>query len=146
MKRIILSLVTLLIMFTGMAFADNDKPITVDQLPATAKQFIKKYFPNTKVSYAKMDTEIFDKSYEVVFTDGNKVEFDSKGKWKDVDCKFTQVPEGIVPKQIKNHVAVNYNNMTIVEIDRDNRDYEVKLSNGLELKFDLKFNLIEIDN
>ena len=29
---------------------------------------------------------------------------------------------------------------------RDSRDYEVKLSNGLELTFDLKFNLIDIDD
>ena len=29
---------------------------------------------------------------------------------------------------------------------RDKRDYEVKLTNGLELTFDLKFNLIDIDD
>ncbi|MDR3061192.1 MAG: PepSY-like domain-containing protein [Dysgonamonadaceae bacterium] len=145
MKRIILSLAAL-IMAAGTALADNDKPITVDQLPATARQFISTYFSGVKVSLAKMDTEIFDKSYEVVFTDGNKVEFNSKGEWKDVDCKFTQVPEGIIPPQIKNYVAANYKDMKIVKIDRNKRDYEVELSNGLELKFDLKFNLIDIDN
>lgn len=145
MKRIILSLAAI-IMTAGAVFADNDKPITVDQLPATAKQFITTYFSGAKVSLAKMETEIFDKSYEVVFTDGNKVEFNSKGEWKDVDCKFTQVPERIVPQQIKTYVVTNYKDVKIVEIDRDRRDYEVKLSNGLELKFDLKFNLIDIDN
>lgn len=31
-------------------------------------------------------------------------------------------------------------------IHRDKRDYEVKLTNGLELTFDLKFNLIDIDD
>jgi sRNA-binding protein len=133
-------------MTAGTVFADNDKPITVDQLPATAKQFITTYFSGAKVSLAKMETEIFDKSYEVVFTDGNKVEFNSKGEWKDVDCKFTQVPERIVPQQIKTYVVTNYKDVKIVEIDRDRRDYEVKLSNGLELKFDLKFNLIDIDD
>lgn len=145
MKRIILSL-TALIMAAGVAFADNDKPITVDQLPATAKQFITDYFPDVKVSYAKIDKEIFSKSYEIIFTNGNKVEFDAKGEWKEVDCKFTQVPEGIIPQQIKDYVSSNYQDAKIVKIDRDRRDYEVKLSNRLELKFDLKFNLIEIDD
>ncbi len=145
MKRIILSL-SILIMTVSMSFADNDKPITVDQLPVSAKQFIQKHFPDTKVSFAKMEKEMFDKSYEVVFTDGNKVEFDSKGEWKDINCKFTQVPEEIVPQQIKNYIVANYKDTIIVEIDRDKRDYEVKLNNGLELKFDLKFNLKEIDN
>ncbi len=145
MKRIILSL-TALMLAAGTAFADNDKPITVDQLPAAAKQFIGKYFADAKVSYAKMDTELFDKSYEVVFTEGNKVEFDSKGEWKDVNCKFTKVPEGIVPQQIANYVATNYKEAKIVQIDRDKHDYELKLNNGLELKFDLKFQLIGIDD
>ena len=34
----------------------------------------------------------------------------------------------------------------ITAIDRDRRDYEVELDNGLDLKFDLKFRLIDIDN
>ena len=141
----ILSLVALMIA-ANTVFADNDKPISVDKLPKTAKEFIAKYFPDIKVSYAKMDTDIFDKSYEVVFTNGNKVEFNSRGEWKDVDCKFTQVPEGIVPQQIKVYVNTNYTDTKIIEIDRDRRDYEVKLNNRLELKFDLKFNLIGIDS
>ena len=33
----------------------------------------------------------------------------------------------------------------ILKIERDKKDYEVKLSNRTELKFDLKFNLIDID-
>ena len=36
--------------------------------------------------------------------------------------------------------------LSIVQISRDKHDYEVKLSNGLELTFDLKFNLIDIDD
>ncbi len=144
MKRSILLLAGLIVMTTAV-FADNDKAITINQLPANAKQFIEKHFSDLKVSYTKMETELFDKSYEIVFVDGSKIEFDKKGEWTDVDCKFTQVPDGITPQQIKNYVAANYEGTKIVEIDRDKRDYEVKLSNGLELKFDLKFNLIEID-
>lgn len=145
MKRILLSLAAL-IMAASATFAGNDKPITVDQLPDVARQFIQQYFSGTKISYAKMETEIFGKSYEVVFTNGCKVEFDDKGNWKEVDCKFAEVPEKIVPKPIRNYVATNYKDAKIVEIDRDKRDYEVKLNNGFELTFDLQFNLIEIDD
>ncbi|MFV0392277.1 MAG: PepSY-like domain-containing protein [Paludibacteraceae bacterium] len=146
MRQIFLSLVAL-IMASGTAFADNDKPIAVKQLPAAAKQFISSYFSDAKVSYAKVEQEFFAKSYEVVFTNGSKVEFNNKGEWKDVDCKHTQIPEGIVPQQIKNHVTANYKkDVKIVAIDRDRYDYEIKMSNGLELKFDLNFNLIEIDD
>ncbi len=145
MKRVLLSLVGLIAM-TTLAFADNDKVITIDQLPATAKQFIATYFPDAKPSIVKMDSELFDKSYEVIFADGGKVEFDKKGEWNEVDCKQSQVPEGIVPQQIKNYIATNYKEAKVLRIERDSRDYEVKLSNKLELKFDLKFNLIDIDD
>ena len=41
--------------------------------------------------------------------------------------------------------ATNYPDAKILKIERDKKDYEVKLSNRTELKFDLKFNLIDID-
>jgi predicted phosphodiesterase len=43
-------------------------------------------------------------------------------------------------------VAKNYPDAKIIKIDRDRRDYEVSLSNRLELTFDMKFNLVEIDD
>jgi hypothetical protein len=33
-----------------------------------------------------------------------------------------------------------------MKIDRDRRDYEISLSNRLELTFDKKFNLVDIDD
>ncbi len=144
MKKIILSFVCILIATT--VFADNDKPISVDQLPANSQTFIKTHFPDSKVSYAKMEKEIFDKSYEIVFVDGSKVEFDKKGEWKDVDCKHTQVPVKIIPAKVLTYITANYQGVAVIEIDRDSRDYEVKLNNGLELKFDMKFNIIGIDD
>lgn len=145
MKKIILSM-CVFVGFVFTAVADNDIPITVDQLPKPAKQLIETYFSDTKVSYAKKETEMLDKSYEVIFTNGSKIEFDSKGKWKDIKCKTTKVPDGIIPQKIKAYVDSNYPEVNIIEIDKDRTDYEVKLTNGLELKFDLKFNLIKIDD
>ena len=82
----------------------------------------------------------------VIFTDGNKVEFDKKGNWTEVNCKFSVVPQGIIPAPIQKYVTTNYADAKILKIERDKADYEVKLSNGWELKFDSKFNLIDIDN
>ena len=33
----------------------------------------------------------------------------------------------------------------VIEIDRDKRDIELKLNNRVELTFDLKYNIIDID-
>ena len=61
-----------------VVWADDDKPIQVNQLPQTAQTFIKTHFPDNKVAMAKMETDWFDKSYDVIFTNGDKLEFDKK--------------------------------------------------------------------
>lgn len=145
MKKILLLLVCLFSLQTAVR-ADDDRPIAVTQLPASAQQFIKKHFSGNQVAFAKMEKDWFSKSYDVTFTNGNKLEFDENGEWTDIDCKYTSVPAAIVPKAIADYVAQNYKDVRILKIDRDTRDYEVKLSNRLELKFDLQFNLLDIDD
>ena len=93
-----------------------------------------------------MERELFDTTYEVIFTSSSKVEFLKNGDWKEVDCKYSTVPAAIIPQQIAQYVFQYYPDTSVVQIDRDKRDYEVKLTNGLELTFDLKFNLIDIDD
>lgn len=145
MKKLVFLFVCLFALQT-VARADNDKPIQVNQMPQQAQQFIKQHFSDSKVALAKVENDFLNKSYDVIFTNGNKVEFDKKGNWKDVDCKYTSVPVDIIPSDIQKYVKTNYPDTKILKIDRDKKDYEVKLSNRIELNFDLKFNLINIDN
>lgn len=145
MKRFLIT-GALLLLGTVAVKAGDDKPINVNELPAKAKELIEKHFSNVKVSYAKVDKEIFDTTYEVIFVNGNKVEFAKNGDWKEVNCKYSQVPKGIVPQPIVSYISTNHQNLHVVEIDRDKRNIEVKLNNGLELKFDLSYNLIDIDS
>ncbi|MBQ8423797.1 MAG: PepSY-like domain-containing protein [Coprobacter sp.] len=146
MKKILILAIALFTLGTVTALADNDRPIAVTQLPQKAQQFIKQHFPNEKVAYAKNEREFLESRYEVVFSSNIKIEFLRNGDWKEVDCKRSTVPAAIVPAQIAEYAKQNYPDAQIVCIDRDRRDYEVKLTNGLSLTFDLKFNLIEIDD
>ena len=147
MKKLTIIFASLALMASSVAaFAGNDRIITVAELPAASQQFIKAHFAGVEVSYAKVDEEMFDKDYKVVFVNGSKVEFAKDGQWKEVDCKYGEVPAAVVPQQIRDYVAKNFAGRKIVSIDRDKRDWEVKLDNGLDLKFDLQFRLIEIDD
>ena len=145
MKKLLLLLVCLFT-FQAVVKANDDKPIKVAQLPQQAQQFIKSHFGNSKVAIAKMETDWLDKSYDVIFTDGNKLEFDKQGNWKEINCKYSAVPAGVIPAQILKYVSENYPDAKVLKIERDKKDYEVKLSNRWELKFDLQFNLIDIDD
>ena len=126
------------------ASAGNNKPIQVSQLPQTAQQFIKKYFGDRKVAFAKEESD-FRKSYEIAFTTGDKIEFDRKGEWTDIDCKYSAVPAGIVPAQIVAYIAENYPDSQVVQIEKDSRSTEVKLDNRMEIKFDKQYRVIEMD-
>lgn len=145
MKKLLLLFVCLFTIQI-MVKASDDKPVKVEQLPQSAQQFIKSYFNNSKVAIAKVETDWFDKSYDVIFTDGNKLEFDKLGNWKEINCKYSAVPTTVIPAQILKYISENYPEAKVLKIERDKKDYEVKLSNRWELKFDLQFNLIDIDD
>lgn len=145
MRRLTFILACLLTLCATIACADNEKPIAVSQLPANAQQFITQHFAGRKVALAKVENEIVSKSYEVMFADGSHVDFDGKGNWTEVDCRQTGVPAAVIPAQIMDYVKANYPDVTVMKIERDRREYEVKLSNRIELKFDKKFKLIDID-
>ena len=140
-------LVALLCMFLqSVTCLADDKIIPVDQLPATAKTFVKKYFPQATIEYATKDTEFMGTTYEVRLSDGTKVEFDKKGNWDNVDCKVKAVPASLVPAAIAQYVKAHYPNTVIVKIDKERSGYDIELSNDLELKFNSKGNLIGIDD
>lgn len=146
MKKILFALFAVLSLSVFNANADNDRIISKELLPANAQGFIDAHFPGSKISYAKEERDFFERSYEVVFADGSKVEFSRKGEWQDVDCRYSEVPAAILPAQIAKYVSDHYPDAKVLRIERDANDYEVKLSNRLELKFNKKFQIIDIDN
>lgn len=145
MKKLIFMFVCLFGMCATIACADNEKPISVSQLPAKAQQFLQQHFPDRTVALTKMETELMSKSYEVYFANGEHIDFDGKGNWTEVDCTMSAVPADIVPVPIATYVKANYPDTHILKIEKDRKEYEVKLSNRMELSFDLKFNIIDIE-
>lgn len=135
----------MMLMNANAVFADTDKPITVSQLPANAQEILSREFAGNKVALAKMETGIFDRSYEVIFTNGDKVEFDKSGNWTEVSCKSSVVPSNLIPSQISSYMKTNYPGQSIIEIEKDGNEYEVKLSNGLEITFNKKYQVVDID-
>ena len=146
MKKILLTLAAIFSIGIFSAMAHNDKVINKSQLPAAAQQFINEHFPGIELTYAKEERDIFKHSYEVRLADGTKIEFTSKGIWDEVECRFGEVPTAIIPQAIKEYINNNYAGEKVVYIEKDRNDYEVKLSNRLELKFDKELNIYDIDD
>ena len=110
------------------------------------QQFVSTYFPKATILFTQHD----DGEYEVRLSDGTEIEFTRKGEWKNIDCKhsniYTSVPAELIPVEITNYVKASFPNENIIKIDKDRRDWEIELSNRLEIKFDKKFRVLEYDD
>lgn len=147
MKRILETMLfALALLFASPASANTDggKAISPGKLPQAALQTINTHLPGRKIAIAKVESELFSKSYTVIFTNGEKIEFDGRGRWTEVKCKRSAVPASLVPAQITQYIRANYPDCRILEIERDD-EYEVKLSNHVEVTFNKKFEVIDID-
>lgn len=129
----------------AIANADNDKPIQVSELPAKAQTVLTQQFSNQKVSLATIESGIIQKSYDVVLKNGTKIEFDRKGNVTEVDCKQGSVPEALIPQSIISHLKENYPGQIVRKIEIDRNEYDVELSNGLDITFNKSFKVIDID-
>lgn len=96
--------------------------------------------------YVSFSPSYFEVIYEVMFTNGSKVEFRRNGAWKEVDCRYSSLPAGIVSMPIETKVQELYPGAAVIKIERDKQEVEVKLNNGMELTFDRSHNLIGIDD
>ena len=144
MKKIFIALACVFTLVTN-ACADNYQPITQTQLPENAQTFLSTYFPEAKISLVRKEIDVMELSYDVIFADGCKVEFDRKGNWTEVDCLTHPLPEGIVCEAINKVINAHYPGVQATKIERDHREIDVKLSNRVELTFNKHLQLIDID-
>ena len=132
-------------LFATAVFADGDEvPVRMHELPDAARTLVDKYFRDIEVTSAMMEQGMAP-SYEVKLADGTKIDFDARGEWTDVERPNGVVPDGLVPQPILKFVAANYPGRHVRGVERDGRNHEITLDNGLELKFNRKFRLVETD-
>ena len=99
MKRTFLA-TFLSIIFAMVAVAchsSDEKEIGYAELPVQAQQFVKQYFPSATYSRVEKEKDNGKWEYEATLSDGTKIDFNNKGEWKSVDCKFSALPSGIIP-------------------------------------------------
>ena len=106
MKKIMMTLIAVTVSFSTL-MADNDRPVQTSQLPQLAQTFLNKHFKDSKIAMvtSERDWMILDKEYNVIFANGDKIEFDSKGNWENIECRHASVPQHIVPTAITQHIS-----------------------------------------
>ena len=128
-----------------VANAGNNKPISVNALPAKVQTLLSQHFNGQKVMLVTIESGVVSRSYDVVLRNGTKLEFDKKGNLTEIDCKQGIVPSQLIPQPIKNYLKENYRGEAVRKIELNKKEYEVELTNGIDLTFNKHFQLIDID-
>ena len=131
----ITNLAVLATMFAGLLALSGceEMRIPYGKLPSKAKAFIETFFPNESCIYAERERDDGRKEYKAELSNGTEIEFYESGDWKKVDCKYSLLPEGIVPQAIVDDLAVRYPGAGIYKAERERGGYEISIGNGLEL-------------
>ena len=56
--------------------------------------------------------------YEARFESGTEIEFTGSGEWKSIDCRYSAVPEAVMPANIVAYVKQNFPNVHITKIEK----------------------------
>lgn len=134
--------------FAGACSDDDDeRDITMGQLPQVAQSFVSGFFPGVDVHRVEIEYDKYGYAeYKVSLRNGFDIEFDAAGEWTDIDAPSGAViPAGIAPAPIEYFVADNYPYDGINEISVEPYGYDVELVSGIDLEFDANGNLLRID-
>jgi len=148
MKNLIFKMMAVVMLFVFASCQDEGKKaIQFSELPQVAQTFVQTHFADKQVSVVYHDQEIADNEYEVIFTDGARVDFTKNGEWDEVEDRDTDgVPTAIIPQAITTYVTTNHAANYVVQISKDRNNYEVELNNSMELVFDKNGNFVRYDD
>lgn len=131
---------------TSLYIGNDDRLVEYKELPTDAKSFIESHFKGEEILHIIHDRDIVGGDYTVSFASGIEVEFNNSGDWTDIDCGKRSVPQALIPQQIADYVAAKHPNSTITEIKREHGHTEVKLNGGLELTFNSRYRIVDVDD
>ncbi len=121
---------------------DDYSNINPSDLPQLVLDYITTNYPDETIIQA----EIEDNGYfEVTLNNGIELYFDSEGNFISAEDENGEenIDPASLPQIILDYIMTNYPNETIIDAELEsNGEYEVTLSNGLELYFDENGNFL----
>lgn len=147
MKILAATLVSALVLLTSSCGGKDTYTSDTAVLPQSALATVTKNYNGVKISQIKVEKESFGgDEYEVILGNGTKIDFRADGSLDKVKAGVNDtVPSGVLPQAIARYISENYAGQHVTEFEIDEKDQEVKLASGLELKFDLQGNFLKAD-
>jgi uncharacterized membrane protein YkoI len=137
----------------------NSVSVDPDSLPSAVQTYVGNNYPNATIYEAELDDECGQDVYEVELSNGVELYFDLQGNFlgtdDDFDCdddddgyedEDDYVDPDSLPASLLTYLVNNYPNDSIYEAELEDECgqdvYEVELSSGLELYFNLQGNFL----
>ncbi len=150
MKKL-LFFASMLLAVLMFASCDEEKVVSESDLPAKSREFLNTHFNGVAVTTVIRERDGLGKEYTVLLANGFQIGFEKKGDWDEVNGFQNELPQSflaLLPTGINQYVETHYPDAKIVEVSKDKefRDqYEVKLSNRMELEFNSSGTLVGAD-
>ena len=141
MKKILFTLLTIMLLASSVNAQNRKRVIDPDNLPTPSIELIQKHWPSCAIDFAYIN----GKEYEALLTDGTIIQFDSKGIWKEMKCT-DGLPVTLVPGYITRYIVERFPKQLIIDCEKLKGGYEVTLTNGLEIQFDFRGNVTHVDD
>ncbi len=122
--------------------SNDDNAADMAQLPQTAQEYIDKYLPGSELVRVMAD----DDDVKAWLRNGVVLEFDLDGNIREIEC-MSGIPASVIDQRIINDVKSIEPKASIIKIDKNGYgDFEVKLSNGLEINYDANCRRVGYDD
>ena len=140
-------LTSLALSFLLITGCEKEKVVSETSLPGQAREFVTAHFPSAVIQQVVKDRDDLTTSYDVILDNQIRLEFDKDGDCYDIEGNGkTKLPDTVVPLKVLEYVQKTYPDSFISAWEKDKTDQEVKLSNNIELVFNLSGTFLRIDN
>ncbi|HOO85686.1 MAG TPA: PepSY-like domain-containing protein [Prolixibacteraceae bacterium] len=131
----------------ALAFVSCEKETVLDDLniPEEISDYVNTHFPDNKIIQIIKDVDELELTYDLTLEGSFSLEFNRKKQIISING-LNKLPDSVIPEKLLNYANNHYAEQHIVEWSLDNRDQEIKLDNGIELKFNTKGEFLRIDN
>lgn len=142
-KRMLFLLATFMCVITSCM---ADKPIAYSEMSAEARSFVEQYFPDAKVAFVESYYGFLGNSYEIKFNTGDELKISKSGEWREIKSVSLNIPDELIPENIRTYLDDNFPGVKVKKIERSKKYVEVDLVNKIEIKFNHKGAVIELDD
>ena len=113
-----------------------ERSVSPRKLPLAAQEFLAEHYPQQTPALVERAYDDFRITYEVFFHTGAHVRFSCRGAFRALDSRQLPIPAAIVPEAVRAYAAKHYPGAAVTKLEHERREWEVRLSNGVELSFD----------